>query len=98
MLDYPQSGERVRGLRNTQSSRAGQPNRKRFTVRRIMGAGDLWVTEYALAYSGGPSYTVSIMEFLDEEVAREAQYSAIHLSRGGRARNGSSVHPETWPR
>lgn len=63
-----------------------------------MGAGDLWVTEYALAYNGRPSYTVSIMEFLDEEVAREAQYSAIHLSRGGRARNGSRVHPETWPR
>ena len=30
------------------ASRAAQPNRKRFTVRRIVGAGDLWVTEYVL--------------------------------------------------
>jgi hypothetical protein len=56
-------------------SRLGpQPNRKRFTVRRIIGAGDLWVTEYVLTYDGRPSYTVSIMEFLDGEVARKTQY------------------------
>jgi len=46
VLEYPQSGERIRGRRKIQSSRAAQPNRKRFTVRRIIGAGDLWVTEY----------------------------------------------------
>ena len=72
--DYPQSGERIRGRRKIQSSRAAQPNRKRFTVRRIIGAGDLWVTEYVLTYDGRPSYTVSIMEFLDGKVARETQY------------------------
>ncbi len=48
VLEYPQSGERIRGRRRIQSSRAAQPNRKRFTVRRIIGAGDLWVTEYVL--------------------------------------------------
>src|SRR3954447_16322221 len=74
VLEYPQSGERIRGRREIQSSRAAQPNRKRFTVRRISGAGDLWVTEYVLTYDGRPSYTVSIMEFLDGKVARETQY------------------------
>lgn len=74
VLDYPQSGERIRGRRNIQLSRAAQPNRKRFAVRRITGAGDLWVTEFVLTYDGRPSYTVSIMEFLDGEVARETQY------------------------
>ena len=64
VLEYPQSGERIRGRQNIQLSRAAQPNRKRFTVRRI-GAGDLWVTEYVLTYDGQPSYTLSIMEFLD---------------------------------
>jgi hypothetical protein len=73
-LEYPQSGERIRGRPSIQSSRAAQPNRKRFTVRRIIGAGDLWVTEYVLSYDGRPSYTVSIMEFLDGKVARETQY------------------------
>src|SRR5437868_6397276 len=74
VLEYPQSGERIRGRQNIQLSRAAQPNRKRFTVRRIIGAGDLWVTEYVLTYDGRPSYTVSMMEFLDGKVARETQY------------------------
>src|SRR5689334_3296601 len=74
VLEYPQSGERIRGRRKIQSSRAAQPNRKRFTVRRVIGAGDLWVTEYVLTYDGRPSYTVSIMEFRDGKVARETQY------------------------
>jgi SnoaL-like domain len=76
VLDYPQSGERTRGRRNIQGQRAGQPNQKRFTVQRIIGSGDLWITEYIIAYDGKPSYTVSIMEFLDDKVARETQYFA----------------------
>ena len=74
VLDYPQSGERIRGRRNIQASRVAQPNSKRFTVRRIVGAGDLWVTEFILSYDGRPSYSVSVMEFLDGKVARETQY------------------------
>jgi hypothetical protein len=74
VLEYPQSGERIRGRRHIQSSRAAQPNRKRFTVRRIIGATNLWVTEYILTYDEQPSYTVSIMEFRDGKVARETQY------------------------
>ena len=74
VLDYPQSGERIRGRRNIQSSREAQPNQKRFTVRRITGAGQLWVSEFILSYDGRPSFTVSIMEFLDGKVARETQY------------------------
>jgi hypothetical protein len=74
VLDYPQPGERIRGRLNIQLSRAAQPNQKRFTVRRIIGADDLWVSEFVLAYDGRPSYTVSIMEFLDGKVARETQY------------------------
>ncbi|WP_027040291.1 nuclear transport factor 2 family protein [Mesorhizobium ciceri] len=82
VLDYPQSGERISGRRNIQSSRAAQPNRKRFTVRRIVGAGDLWVTEFVLAYDGRPSYTVSIMEFVDGKVAHETQYFADPFEPG----------------
>jgi hypothetical protein len=70
VLEYPQSGDRVRGPRNVLSSRAAPPNRKRSTVRWIIGAGDLRVTEYLLSSDGRPSYTVSIMEFLDGKAAR----------------------------
>jgi hypothetical protein len=76
VLDYPQSGERIRGRRNIQQSRFLQPNKKRFTVRRIIGSGDLWVTEFVLTYDGIPSYTVSIMEFSEGLVAHETQYFA----------------------
>jgi ketosteroid isomerase-like protein len=76
VLDYPQSGERTRGRSNIQGQRAGQPSNKRFSVRRIIGGGDLWVTELILTYDGKPSYTVSIMEFRGVKVARETQYFA----------------------
>ena len=76
VLDYPQSGERIRGRHNIQQSRTVQPNNKRFTVRRIIGGHDLWVTEFVLSYDGVPSYVVSIMEFRDGLVAHETQYFA----------------------
>jgi hypothetical protein len=82
VLEYPQSGERIRGRRNIQASRAAQPNAKRFTARRIVGAGDLWVTEFILTYDGRPSYTVSVMEFRDGKVARETQYFADPFEPG----------------
>ena len=76
VLEYPQSGERIRGRPNIQTTRSIQPNKKRFTVQRILGSGDLWITEFILSYDGRPSYTVSIMEFRGDAVARETQYFA----------------------
>jgi ketosteroid isomerase-like protein len=76
VLEYPQSGERIRGRRNIQITRMKQPSKKRFTVQRILGSGNLWVSEYILTYDGKPSYTVSIMEFEGDKVARETQYFA----------------------
>ena len=74
VLEYPQSGERIRGRQNIQASRVAQPNSKRFRVRRIVGKDDLWVSEFVLFYDGQPSYSVSVMEFLHGKVARETQY------------------------
>jgi len=76
VLEYPQSGERIHGRHNIQITRTIQPSKKRFTVRRIIGSGDLWITEFILTYDGKPSYTVSIMEFSGDKVARETQYFA----------------------
>ncbi len=74
VLHYPQSGERIRGRHNIQESRTVQPSEKRFTVQRIIGDGDLWITELVLSYDGVPLYAVSIMEFSGGKVARETQY------------------------
>jgi hypothetical protein len=75
-LDYPQSRERIRGRNNIQITRTLQPNKKRFEVRRIIGSGDLWITELVLSYDAKPFYTVSIMEFSGVKVAHETQYFA----------------------
>ena len=82
VLDYPQSGERIRARRNIQESRTVQPNKKRFAVRRIIGSGNLWVTEFILTYDGIPSYAVSIMEFREGLVAGETQYFADRFDPG----------------
>ena len=82
VLDYPQSRERIRGRRNIQQSRTVQPSKKRFSVRRIVGSGDLWITEYVLIYDDVPSYVVSIMEFRDGLVGNETQYFAAPFEPG----------------
>jgi hypothetical protein len=82
VLDYPQSGERIRGRGNIEESRRVQPSNKRFKVRRTTGSGDLWVTEFTLSYYGTPSYVVSIMEFRDCMVAHETQYFADQFEPG----------------
>jgi hypothetical protein len=82
VLEYPQSGERIRGRDNIQASRVAQPNAKRFTVRRILGGGDLWISELVLTYDGQPFHVVSIMEFEGDEVVRETQYFADPFDPG----------------
>jgi len=82
LLEYPQSGERIRGRNNIAASRKPQPNLKHFSVRRIVGAGDLWVTEFILSYDGRPSHSVSVMEFVDGKVAHETQYFADPFEPG----------------
>lgn len=82
VLEYPQSGELIRGRHNIQASRTVQPNVKRFIVQRIIGGGDLWITEFILSYDGEPSYCVSIMTLLDGRVSRETQYFADPFEPG----------------
>jgi hypothetical protein len=76
ILDYPQSGERFRGRPTIQAQRGGHPAERHFAVRRIQGAGDLWVSECVITYDGVPTYSVSIMEFTDGFVGHETQYFA----------------------
>ena len=74
VLEYPQSGERIRGRRSIQASRMAQPSKKRFTVRRLLGGGGLWISEFVITYDEQPIYVVSIMEFEGGKVVRETQY------------------------
>ena len=74
VLEYPQSGERIRSRSGIKASRMAQPNKKRFTVRRVLGTGGLWISEFVLSYDEEPVYVVSIMEFASGRVVRETQY------------------------
>ena len=74
VLDYPQSGERFRGRANIQAQRGGHPAKRHFTIRRISGIGNLWVSECIITYDGVPSFSVSIMEFTEGYVTHETQY------------------------
>jgi hypothetical protein len=75
ICDYPQSGERILGRMNLQALRGHHPGKPSgFAVRRIQGAGNLWVTEYTITYEGRTAYTVSIMEFHEGKVVHETQY------------------------
>ena len=76
VLDYPQSGERFRGRASISAQRGGHPAHRHFTVLRIVGGGDLWVSECIITYDGRPSYSVSIMEFARPYVVHETQYFA----------------------
>jgi ketosteroid isomerase-like protein len=78
ICDYPQSGERIFGRRNLQALRTHHPGKPSgFHVKRILGKGDLWITEYIITYQGQSQsalYTVSIMEFRNGKVVHETQY------------------------
>ena len=51
-------------------------------MRRILGTGDLWISEFTITYDGQPSYSVSIMEFEGGKVARETQYFGASFEPG----------------
>src|ERR1700744_1773657 len=77
ICDYPQSGEKFLDetiFKLFAGNTPGKPSG--FTVRRILGSGDLWITEYTITYQARPAYTVSIMEFRNGKVVHETQYFA----------------------
>jgi SnoaL-like domain len=77
ICDYPQSGERILGRANLQALRSHHPGHPSgFKIKRILGNGELWVTEYTINYEERTAYTVSIMEFRNGKVVHETQYFA----------------------
>jgi hypothetical protein len=75
ICDYPQSGERIVGRNNLQALRGHHPDKPSgFDVRRVLGEGNLWITEYTIDYAGRATCVVSIMEFRNDKVIHETQY------------------------
>jgi hypothetical protein len=84
ICDYPQSGERIVGRINLQALRSHHPDKPSgFDVRRVVGNGNLWITEYKISYQGRATYVVSIMEFSNGKVVHETQYFADPFAAPG---------------
>ena len=80
ILDYPQSGERFRGRPTIAAQRGGHPARRHFTVLRVVGSGDLRVSECVITYDGVPTHSLSVMELTGGLVTHETQYFADPFS------------------
>ena len=53
VCDYPQSSERILGRSNLQALRSHHPGKPSgFEVKRILGNGNLWITEYTSSTRG----------------------------------------------
>ena len=83
ILEYPQSGERICGRQNIQSAHARSFSGHGVKVRRFLGQGNIWVTEYMRLNDAQPIHTVSIMEFCDGKVFRETRYFADGIAELG---------------
>src|SRR6266403_989283 len=69
--------EQILGRSNLQALRSHHPGKPSgFQVKRILGNGDLWITEYTITYQERAAFTVSIMEFRNGKVVHETQYFA----------------------
>ncbi len=74
VVEYPQTGERIVGRSKLWAMREEAPVAFTFSVHRVHGHGNLWITEGVLTVNDQPMRTVTIMEFRDGKVARETTY------------------------
>jgi hypothetical protein len=76
LLEYPQSGERIRGRRSIRSAEEDYPQLPTVTMRRMLVDGDLAVVEADLDYDGTLYHEVSVFEFRNGLIVRHTSYFA----------------------
>jgi ketosteroid isomerase-like protein len=75
VIEWPQSGERIRGGKNRREIYNRFPSLPHATPRRITGSGDLWVLEASLDYGDGePFLAIFMFEMREGLIARETGY------------------------
>lgn len=74
--EWPQSGERIVGADNALAIDRNFPGgMPAMTLRRVLAAGNLAVTEVELTYADGSTYLgVSLLEFRDGRIVKETDY------------------------
>jgi hypothetical protein len=76
VMEMPQSGERIRGREKMRSMQENYPGPPSIQLRRVVGAGDVWVIEAQSDYDGRIYHVVVIVEFSDGKILRETRYYA----------------------
>jgi len=75
VIEWPQSGERIKGEKNRREIYGRFPSLPKVTPRRITGSGEVWVLEASLDYGDGDPYqAVFVLEMRDGRIARETGY------------------------
>jgi hypothetical protein len=76
VVEWPQSGEVIRGKHNIRELRQAYPTPPTATLRRIVGSGDLWAVEMDFDYDGARFHVIVIHQYRDGLVVRETAYYA----------------------
>jgi hypothetical protein len=76
VIEWPQSGEVIRGKNNIRELRQAYPTPPTATLGRIIGSGDQWATEMVFDYDGDRFHVVVIHQWRDGLVVRETSYYA----------------------
>ena len=75
ILEWPQSGERIRGGSNRREIYRRFPSLPKVTPQRTTGHGDVWVLEASLDYGDGDPYQcVFIFSMREGKIAKEVAY------------------------
>ena len=78
LVDWPQSGERIRGRQNILELYRHFPGLPTITVTRMTGSGDLWAVEATLNYGDETDYkSAFIFEMRDGRIAHETAYWSL---------------------
>jgi hypothetical protein len=83
VVEWPQSGERIRGLTNYLAIVEHHPTPPDASLRRIVGSGDYFILELLLDYDGIPFYEVACLEFEARQVTRLTAYFAAPFDPPG---------------
>jgi ketosteroid isomerase-like protein len=74
--EWPQSGERVRGVANMRAIFENHPNRPSANLRNVRPSSELVIAEAELDYGGQIYNTVAIFEFEGGKIRKETAYFA----------------------
>ena len=75
VIEWPQSGERIRGVENRRAIYSRMPGLPAVTVQRVTGSGDMWVLEADLVYGGSDAYQcIFVFRTRGGQIAHEIGY------------------------